>query len=159
MLFRTLFVVLTLLAVTALSPARAAGDIIGSPEDAVAMVDRAIAFYKEVGQEAALAEFGNKQGKFIDRDLYIYVANPDGTIRSHAYNHGLVNKNLWDLKDVNGVFITREFVESGKNNPDGGWISYTWTNPTTKKLDPKKTFVKRHDNLLFMVGIYDQSRK
>lgn len=135
-----------------------ADEAVGSPEDAQAMVDKAIAFYKEVGREAALAEFSNNKGKFIDRDLYVFVCDKDGTFLAHGVNRGLINKSLIDLKDVNGVFIIREMIAASKAKPEGAWVSYTWTNPTTKKLDPKKTWVKVHDTLLFMVGIYDKTR-
>lgn len=131
---------------------------VGSPEDAQAMVDSAIAFYKEVGKAAAFVEFSNPKGKFIDRDLYVLICDQEGFFRAHGYNKGLVDKNLLDLKDVNGVYIIREMIKTGKENPGGGWVAYTWTNPTTKKLEPKKTWVKLYDNYLFMVGVYDKSR-
>ncbi|CAK0757158.1 hypothetical protein CCP1ISM_7100001 [Azospirillaceae bacterium] len=44
-------------------------------------------------------------------------------------------------------------VEMAKTSPQGGWVDYVWTNPTTKKLDPKKTWVKLHDGLVMGRGL------
>jgi len=157
-MFRRFLMLLVALVPLALAPAVHAQDATGTPEEAQAMVDRAIAFYKEVGRDAALAEFSNPKGKFIDRDLYVLISDFDGIFRAHGTNKGLINKNLIDLKDVNGVLIIREMIRAGRDNPAGGWVGYTWTNPVTKKLEPKKTFAKVYDNLIFMVGVYDKSR-
>lgn len=130
----------------------------GSPDEAKAMLDRAIEHYKQAGRDKAFEEFNKKDGKFVDRDLYVIVSDPKGVFLSHGANAGLINRNLWDLKDVNGVFIIREMIKAGDSGAEGGWAAYTWTNPVTKKLDPKKTLVKKHDDLYFMVGIYDLTK-
>lgn len=157
-MLRTYVISLLLLCGVALVTPTYAQESIGSPEEAQAMVEKAIAFYKDVGREAALAEFNNNKGKFVDRDLYVFICDTDGMVIAHGINRGLVNKNMIDLKDVNGVFIVREMIAAAKNKPEGAWVTYTWTNPTIKKLEPKKTWVKPHDGLLFMVGVYDKTR-
>ena len=40
---------------------------------AEALVKKAVQFYKEKGKDAAFAEFSNTAGKFVAKDLYIFV--------------------------------------------------------------------------------------
>ncbi|MEI6986972.1 MAG: cache domain-containing protein [Rhodospirillaceae bacterium] len=156
MIFRT-FIAALFISFLALSPPVVAGEF-ATAADAQAMVDRAIAFYDKAGREAALKEFSNKQGQFIDRDLYVFAGDLNGVFLAHGANPGLIGKNLNDLKDVNGRMIGQEIVQSAKTKPDGGWVEYTWTNPATKKLAPKRTWVKGHDNLFIAAGVYDTAK-
>jgi len=127
-------------------------------DDAQAMVDKAIAFFDKAGRDEALKEISNKQGQFVDRDLYVFVGDMNGVFLAHGANPGLIGKNLTDLKDVNGKLIGTEIVQSAKTKPEGGWVEYTWTNPATKKLAPKRTWVKAHGGLFFAAGVYDTTK-
>lgn len=123
---------------------------------AQSLVEKAIAHYKEVGYDAARNSFNDKNGEFVDGEFYVIVFTKDGIFKTHAINPKLIdNPKLPALKDVNGKTILTEMVNAGVNNPDGGWAEYTWTNPATKKLAPKKTYVKMHDDKFFGVGYYE----
>ncbi|MEI8394505.1 MAG: cache domain-containing protein [Rhodospirillaceae bacterium] len=128
---------------------------LGTAAEAQALVERAITFYDKVGRETALKEFSNKQGQFVDRDLYVMASEMSGLFLAHGANPGLIGKNITDLKDVNGKLIGAELVNSAKTHPDGGWVDYTWTHPVTKKLAPKRTWVKAHDGIFFGAGTYE----
>jgi cytochrome c len=124
---------------------------------AMSMVDKAIAFYDANGREKALAAFSDKTNHdFVSGEFYVIAADAEkGLFLAHPINPGLVNNpKIWDLQDVNKAYIVRDMVAAGKATPDGGWTEYVWTHPETKKLTPKKTYVKAHDGLLFMVGYY-----
>ena len=123
---------------------------------AQALVDKAIAHYQAVGKDKAFADFMDKGNKeWVNGELYVIVAAADGMFKAHAINPKLIdNPELYKLKDVNGVEIIPAMAQSGKTAPGGGWVKYTWTQPETKKLAPKQTWVKANDNLLFMVGCY-----
>lgn len=128
-------------------------------EAAIAMVDQAIAYYTANGRDKALAAFSDKTNTaFVKGEFYVIVADTQtGVFYAHPINPGLVNNpKIWDLQDVNKTYIIRDMVASGKAKPEGGWTEYVWTHPETKKLTPKKTYVKVHDGLLFMVGYYAQ---
>jgi signal transduction histidine kinase len=153
---RTFIAVLVIALVALLRPA--AAEDYATPEQAQAAVDRAIAFYDQAGPEAALKEISNKQGQFNDRDLYVFAGDLSGKFLAHGANPGLIGKNLNDLRDVNGKLIGTEIVQSAKNKPEGGWVEYTWTNPATKKLAPKRTWVKQHASLFFAAGVYDMAK-
>ena len=51
----------------------------GTPAEAKKMVEDAIAYIKANGKNKAFAEISNPKGKFVDRDLYVYVCDMNGT--------------------------------------------------------------------------------
>ena len=58
-----------------------------SKDEAVSMVQKAVAAIKSEGPEKAYAEISNPSGKFVDRDLYIVVYGLEGmvpTLRASA---------------------------------------------------------------------------
>ncbi len=121
------------------------------------LTDKAIDHYKAVGKEKAFADFMNKDNPdWVNGELYVIVSTMEGIFKAHAINPKLIdNPSLPALKDTNGVMIIQEMIKTGKENgANGGWAKYTWTHPVTKKLAPKQTWVKTHDNQLFMVGCY-----
>ncbi len=123
---------------------------------AIQLVDKAIAHYKEVGFDQAKISFNDKQGNFVDGQWYVIIFTKDGIFKTHAHNQKLIdNPRLPTLKDVNGRVILDEMVSAGVNNSEGGWAEYIWSNPETKKLSTKKTFVREHDGYLFGVGYYE----
>lgn len=138
-------------------PSSHAQEELGTPDEAKALVEEAIAYYKDVGREASFAEFSNPKGKFVRKDLYVMVLDTEGTMLAHGFNRGLVGKNLSNLKDVNGVQIVVEMIRVSLK-AEGDWVAYSWPHPQSKKLEPKKTWVKRYDKLVFGVGVYDKTR-
>ena len=46
----------------------------GTPAEAKAMLEKAVAHYKSVGRKQALADFNAKKPPFWDRDLYVVDA-------------------------------------------------------------------------------------
>ncbi len=123
----------------------------GTPEEAKALVEKAIAFYKANGKEKALAEFSNPKGLFVKGDLYIFAYNPEGTIIAHGGDPRLVGQDFTDVKDADGKYFAREFIKIG---PEGGWVDYKWTNYVTKKVETKTTYLKRIDGVIIGCGAY-----
>jgi signal transduction histidine kinase len=39
-------------------------------------------------------------------------------------------------------------------NKGNGWLDYKWTNPVSKKVEDKSTYVQRHDDFFIGCGIY-----
>jgi cytochrome c len=122
--------------------------------DATAMVKKGVAFIKANGKEKGYAEISNKAtGQFKDRDLYLVVYGLDGTVHAHGANEKMIGKNLIDLKDVDGKAFVRERVEMGKAKPSF-WQDYKFTNPETKKVEPKAMYCERLDETVVCGGIY-----
>jgi len=145
---------LAILALVGVVPATPAGA--GKAETAKKLVDTAIAHYKDVGKQQAIKDFNDKSSRFVRDEFYVILARADnGVFKAHPINSALIdNKKIWDLKDVNGKYIIRAMVEAGKKKPGGSWVDYVWTHPETEKLTQKRTWVERHDDMLFMVGFY-----
>jgi signal transduction histidine kinase len=108
--------------------------------EAKALAEKAVAYIKSAGPDKAFEEFSNKDAKWQDRDLYVFVVKFDGTTVAHGGNKALVGKNLNEMKDANGKFFLREMGEVAKARSTG-WVDYHWTNPQTKKVEPKSSFV------------------
>jgi len=125
----------------------------GTAKEAKAMVEKAIAYYKANGQEKAFAEFNNPRGKFVDRDLYIWVTTFKGHILSHGANEKLIGKDLYDLKDTDGKQFIKEIIDKAKVS-NNGWVDYKWTNPLSKKVEPKSIYFEKFNNLVFICGFY-----
>jgi len=123
----------------------------GTPKEAKALVEKAIAFYKANGKEKALAEFSKPKGQFTKGDLYIFAYNPTGTIIAHGGDPKLVGKDFTGVQDPDGKYFAREFIKIG---PEGGWVDYKWMNYVTKKVDAKTTYLKRIDDVIIGCGAY-----
>ena len=122
-------------------------------DEAQAMVKKGVAFIKSNGNDKGYAEISNKKGSFVDRDLYLVVYGLDGVVRAHGANEKMVGKNLIDLKDVDGKEFVRERVELGKAKPNF-WQEYKFTDPVTRKVEPKSMYCERLEDTVVCGGIY-----
>lgn len=122
-------------------------------KEAEAMVKKGVAFLKANGKDKAYAEITNQKGPFIDRDLYLVVYRNDGTVMAHGANEKMVGKQLIGLKDVDGKEFVRERVELAKTKASF-WQDYKFTNPVTKKVEPKAMYCERVDEVVVCGGVY-----
>jgi len=129
-----------------------AGDKAGKPE-AEAMVKKAVAFLKANGAEKAYGEFDNKEGQFIDRDLYIVVYDLSGKCLAHGANAKLIGKDLSDSQDIDGKYFVKERAELAKTK-QSFWQDYKFANPVTKKIEPKEMYCERVDDVAVCGGVY-----
>jgi cytochrome c len=122
-------------------------------KEAIAMVKKGVAYIKSNGKEKGYAEVSNKGGAFIDRDLYLVVYGLDGTVHAHGANEKMIGKNLIDLKDVDGKPFVKERVDLAKSKGTF-WQDYKFTNPVTKKIEPKAMYCEKLDESVVCGGIY-----
>jgi len=137
---------------TALTPA-AAKDGNATAAEATAMVKKGVAYMKSNGKDKTYAAISDKQGQFVDRDLYLVVYGLDGTVHAHGANEKMIGKNLIDLKDVDGKPFVKERVEMAQAK-GSFWQDYKFTNPLTKKIEPKSMYCERLDDAVLCGGIY-----
>ena len=123
------------------------------PDEAVAMVKKGVAFIKAHGKDKGYAEVSNKAGSFVDRDLYLTVYGLDGTVRAHGANDKMIGKNLSDMKDVDGKPYVKERLEMAAAKPTF-WQEYKFTNPVSKKIEPKQMYCEKVDDSVLCGGIY-----
>jgi len=125
----------------------------GTAAEAEAMVKKAISMAKASGNEAAFAEINNPKGKFVDRDLYVFVYDMNGKCVAHGQNPKMIGKELIDMKDADGKAFVKERVEIAKTK-GSGWQDYKFTDPLTKQIEHKRAYVERHGDFIFGSGIY-----
>jgi cytochrome c len=141
------------LAAALIAPLAAHAGDNATKEEAVAMVKKGVAFIRSAGKDQGYAEITNKGGKFTDRDLYLVVYGHDGIVRAHGANEKMIGKNLIDLKDVDGKPFVKERVELSQSKGTF-WQDYKFTNPVTKKIEPKSMYCERLDDTAVCGGIY-----
>jgi cytochrome c len=122
-------------------------------DEAVAMVKQGVAYIKANGKDKAYAEITSKEGRFRDRDLYLVVYGLDGKVWAHGQNTRMVGKVVIDLRDIDGKEFVRERVELAKAKPTF-WQDYKFTNPVSKKIEPKRMYCERLDDTVVCGGIY-----
>jgi signal transduction histidine kinase len=124
-----------------------------TPDEATAMVKKGITYIKANGKDKGYAEVSNKAGSFIDRDLYLVVYGLDGTVRAHGANEKMIGKNLIELKDIDGKAFVKERVELAQAKGTF-WQDYKFTNPVTKKIEPKSMYCEKLDDAVVCGGVY-----
>ena len=125
----------------------------GRKKEAKALVKKAIVYLQENGREKALAEFNNPKGKFVDRDLYIFVDDMKGIVFANGQFPGNVGKNDFMLKDNNGNLYVQKMVQTVKEHGKG-WVEYTYMNPLTKKVENKASYIERYEDVMVCGGYY-----
>jgi cytochrome c len=124
-----------------------------TPEEAIAMVKQGVSFIKANGAEKGQAAISDKEGQFRKDDLYLVVYGLDGTVRAHGANAKMIGKNLIDLKDIDGTPFVKERVELAKTKGTF-WQDYKFTNPETKKIQPKAMYCEKLDDAVVCGGVY-----
>jgi cytochrome c len=122
-------------------------------EEATAMVKKGVSFIKANGKDKGHAEISNKEGQFKKDDLYLTVYGMDGTVRAHGANEKMIGKNLIDLKDIDGKAFVKERIELATSKGTF-WQDYKFTNPVTKKIEPKAMYCEKLDDAVVCGGIY-----
>ena len=126
----------------------------GSADEAIAMTKRAVAMIKADGKEKAFAAIADPANtSFHDRDLYIYVYDMNGVTLAHGNNPKMVGKNLIELKDVDGKPFVKERVDLAKAKGTF-WQDYKFTNPVSKKIEPKSMYCEKLDDTVVCGGVY-----
>ena len=124
----------------------------GTPEEAKAMVKKAVAHFKKVGKEKAIPDLCKTDGPFVDRDLYVTAIAMDGLEVAHI-NPKTVGKNVMDLRDPDGKYFIKERLDAAKT-ASSGWQEFKFFNPVTHKVEAKTAYWERVGDLVFSSGAY-----
>lgn len=127
----------------------------GSPEDARALVERAIEFGREHGKAALIGEINKlARGQFIDRDLYLMAISLDkALILASGMTSRVVGLGGPASKDVDGKMFLVDMAQLARRE-GRGWIEYKWNHPVTNEVQTKRTYVARFDDMLVGCGAY-----
>jgi cytochrome c len=120
-------------------------------EEAKEYADKAAVFLKANGTEKTRAAIEDPKGQFIKGDLYVFLMDLNGVHIANGGNPKLDGLNHMELKDPNGVFLTKEMIQVAKTK-GAGWVNYSWVNPVTKKIQAKTTYVKMVEGTNYYVA-------
>jgi len=123
----------------------------GSPEQAKALCDRALAHMQDVGPAVAIKDFNDPNAGYIDHDLFVIVYDPTGTIMTGV--PALIGKDARSLTDVTGKEFGKDIIEAA-HTKDGSWVEYHMTNPATKKVELKASYIRSYKDFVVFVGAY-----
>jgi len=152
-LHRRHFCLVAATALAAALPAAHASDERAKPDEAKAMLAKAIAHIKSVGKDKAFADFMTKPGPWVDRDLYITVFDLNGKTLAHGANGRLVGKDNINMQDANGKYHVKERLEIAKAKGKGQQ-EFAFLNPMTKQIEAKLMFFERLDDIVVACGSY-----
>lgn len=148
---KTVVAVAAALFAAALSPNAVAN---ASKDEAVAMVKKGITFIKANGVDKGYAAITGKDKQFVKDDLYLVVYGLDGKVLAHGANDKQVGKDLLELTDVDGKYFVKERVALAKSKPAGFWQEYKFTNPVSKKIEPKVMYCEKLGETAVCGGVY-----
>ena len=117
-------------------------------------VTSAVTYARENGKDAALREFNNVNGTFIQGELYVFAYDMNGTVMALPYQQGLLGTNRMNITDSNDVKFISRMADVARGG--GGLVYYVYPNPSDGFKDELKlTCVMPVDNTWFVgAGTY-----
>lgn len=113
-------------------------------DECVALCKDAANFINEKGLDAAIAEIGNKEGKFVTKNTYVFLMDLEGNELAHPI-HAMTGSpfsavtasgrnvlKLFDIKDTNGKLFVQEYIKVAKTRGEG-WVEYMYPKPEELK--------------------------
>jgi methyl-accepting chemotaxis protein len=111
----------------------------GTADEAYALLQRAVAHYKAVGFERASKDFHDKSSGWVDRDLYIFALDRQGTYRIMGADINKVGTSVHQAQGVDGAQLVKDVWHRAEQG--GGWVEYNIVNPVTGDVRGKASFV------------------
>lgn len=87
-------------------------------------------------------------------DGYFFVFDTGGRNLQHPRQPELQGRDLWDLRDTEGVPVIRELI--ARAHEGGGFVRYLWEKPSTRTLTPKLAYAISMPrwNMVIGTGVY-----
>lgn len=130
----------------------AAASEYGSPDEAKAMLEQAVAAL-EADQDAALAAFNAGEAPFKEKDLYVFCGGPDGNFTAHGANASLIGKSLRGLHDKAGTALG-ENLYAAATPGEYNVVEYMWPRPGETDPSQKASYVTKVGDQVCAVGYY-----
>lgn len=108
---------------------------VGSPAVLAAFVQSASGFVAAEGEQAALAEFQKKDGRYSFGEMYVYAYDRNGTLIAHPYQPELVGTDRSNWTDARGLPFVR--LGNATASSGGGFIAYLYPAPQNGTIDEK----------------------
>ncbi len=124
----------------------------GTADEAVALVQKAVALYKTTSQDQFLRSLTDKNQPYHDRDMYVFVLDSAGTYRAFGGNPAKVGTRVQDIPGIAGDRLVSDIVAQADRTP--GWVEYDINNPATGAVQTKMSYVSRVGDLYVGCGVY-----
>ena len=124
----------------------------GSPEEAKAMLEKAIAAM-QADEASALTAFNSGVGEFMDRDLYVFCGDAEGLFTAHGANQALLGRSLKDLQDRADKALGAEIYQVAEEGSIAE-VAYSWPRPGEEQPTDKVAYVTKVGEQVCAVGYY-----
>jgi hypothetical protein len=125
----------------------------GSADEARELLDRAWNHVAQLGQEQGFKDLHDTAGPFIDRDLYVFALDRDGTYIACGAKPELIGSNVGSLPGIKGTSFVQDAWAAAEAG--GGWVQYEIANPLTGEVTPKTSYMLQLDDALLLgCGVY-----
>ena len=135
-----------------LGQVQAAAKVADEDKAALALLEKALAYYHDNGDKA-FAAF-SRQGEFVDKDKYVFVLDTQGTmLASGGPSSALIGR---DVSEVLGPDLQKAFKDVLRV-PEGNGIQtaeYRWQNWADGKVERKRVYYQRIGQRILAVGYY-----
>jgi polar amino acid transport system substrate-binding protein len=126
-----------------------------SSEELVMFVEEAYEYANINGKEAALQEFNDQNGQFIDGELYIFAYDLEGNTLALPFQPEIVGTNRWNTTDPSGTAYIQDLISNAKSG--SGFSQYQYADPADNfTVKQKLSYVMMLDgDWLIGAGIYN----
>ncbi len=125
----------------------------GTADEALTLTNRAYDLVQSSGFEQAFSVFHDKDGGFVDRDLYVFVFDRQGVYRVMGADANRVGSSLFDAPGVDAQQLLDDAWHRCEQG--GGWVEYNIINLVTGDVRGKSSYVlPLSDDLLIGCGAY-----
>lgn len=127
----------------------------GSEAEAQALAGKAVAAMKADGVDALLKAVNDHAPGLEKGDLFVFVYDFKGVMLAHGKNPKMVGKNLYEMKDVDGMSLGKDMIEMVKAKKKGWYGPYRFANPQTNNYEYKKSYCEQGvGETMACVGVY-----
>lgn len=123
-----------------------------TPAEAKAMLDKAVAYYKDHGRADALKAFNTRKAPFSDRTLYVFCIGPDKKLVADGEYREYIGQSADLIKDASGKMLGQSMLDAAAGP---GEIHYSFFNPATHLIEPKMAYLAKVESDVCGVGVYD----
>ena len=107
-------------------------------DECVALCKDAAKFINEKGFYPAVFEINKKEGKFVSKNTYVFLADLEGHLLAHPFNQQYIGMDMTGNKDPNGKLFVQDYIAIAKSKGEG-WTEYMYPTPEElKKPTPFK---------------------
>jgi hypothetical protein len=134
-------------------------------DECVTLCKDAAKFINEKGFYPAVYEINKKEGIFVSKNTYVFLADLEGHLLAHPFNQQYIGQDMTGNKDIDGTLFVQDYLKVAKSKGEG-WTEYRYPKPEElkkpipfkeKKQSKKQSFVYRvpGKDLMVIAGYFE----